>query len=64
MTQSQVLYIRTSADRYRPVPPEVHWSVKASTARSSILYPAYEHSMNDEVLIDTEEEIDLGVTIP
>ena len=25
--------------------------------------PSYEYSMNDEVLIDTEEERDLGVTI-
>ena len=25
--------------------------------------PSYEYSMNDEVFIDTEEEIDLGVTI-
>ena len=25
--------------------------------------PEYEYSMNDEVLIDTEEERDLGVTI-
>ena len=44
------------------------WQMKFNVNKCKVMHlgynnPSYEYSMNDEVLIDTEEERDLGVTI-
>ena len=44
------------------------WQMKFNVNKFKVMHygfnnPSYEYSMNDEVLIDTEEERDLGVTI-
>ena len=44
------------------------WQMKFNVNKYKVMYfgynnPSYEYSMNDEVLIDTEEESDLVVTI-
>ena len=44
------------------------WQMKFNVNKCTVMHlgyynPSYEYSMNDEVLIDTEEERDLGVTI-
>ena len=44
------------------------WQMKFNINKCKVMHlgynnPSYEYSMNDEVLIDTEEERDLGVTI-
>ena len=44
------------------------WQMKFNVNKCKVMHlgykiPSYEYSLNGEVLIDTEDEIDLGVTI-